>query len=89
MVDYWDQCSPQELPKSISTSAWTDQIAELKKWSEIDQKLKEAIEAVKKITKLGPSTQTYQFLDAAKMIHKGSNMRNKEVSLELLGAIAE
>ncbi len=46
--------------------------------------MNEVIEAMRKIIKLQPKTQTYHFIDMAKKIFTGNNLKNKETALLLL-----
>lgn len=87
--DLWDEAPAEEMPKEFATTEWSDSVLELKKWAEIDEKIKQVILGIKKIIKLKPNTQTYHFIDVAKRLHKQSNVRNKESILVLIGELAE
>ena len=51
--------------------------------------MNEVVEAMKKIIKLLPKTQTYHFIDMAKKVFAGNNLKNKETALLLLQGLAQ
>lgn len=61
-----------------------DYVFEEANWKSYDSRMSEVIDAMKKIIKLHPKTQTYHFIDIAKKIFSGSNLKNKETILLLL-----